>query len=88
MKKKDRWHGPPRRKLKNTFETWARHLFSGIDDDKAGKKIKARVVVQRDGGYQNDFLFAERLPTTESVWTKLEKENEANRSNTEDSQEP
>jgi hypothetical protein len=68
--KKDKWHGPRRTQLKEKFEAWAEHLFLGMDDDD-GKKIKVRVMVQHDGGHQNEFLLAERSPTTTSVWNQL-----------------
>lgn len=37
------------------------------------RKIHARVMVQRGGGFQNDFLFAERCPVTPEIWNELEK---------------
>lgn len=37
------------------------------------RKKHVQVQVQHDGGYQNDFLFAEREPVTEVVWDDLEK---------------
>jgi hypothetical protein len=36
------------------------------------RKMHCRVMVQQDGGFQNDFLFAQRPPTTETMWTKLQ----------------
>jgi hypothetical protein len=67
---KNRWRGPPRAELKSYFQTWADNLFLGIDDHDA-KKIQKTVMVQSNGGYQNEFLFAERLPETRAVWEAL-----------------
>jgi hypothetical protein len=68
--KKGEWHGPPRTTTKQYFERWVQHLFLGIDGAEA-KKIKKTIMVQRFGGYQNEFLLAERLPETSSVWDAL-----------------
>jgi hypothetical protein len=36
------------------------------------RKMHCRVMVQQNGGFQNDFLFAQRPPpTTDTMWTKL-----------------
>lgn len=37
------------------------------------RKIHTRVMVQQGGGFQNDFLFAERDPHTTEIWTELER---------------
>lgn len=69
------WYGPPRWHLETRFHNWADNLFLGVVDDEeplTNKKIQTKVVVQRDGGYQNTFIFAERSPTNEAVWEKLE----------------
>jgi hypothetical protein len=34
-------------------------------------KVQKRVAVQTEGGYQNEFLLAQRCPTTDQVWGKL-----------------
>eukprot|EP00977_Amphora_coffeiformis_P026180 scaffold24543_cov195-Amphora_coffeaeformis.AAC.3 len=44
---------------------------SGDHDEELHKK-QVHVRVQIDGGYQNEFLFAERLPATEEVWKAFE----------------
>ena len=67
---KNTWHGPPRTHTKGYFERWANNLFLGINDADAAK-IKKTIMVQHDGGYQNEFLFAERLPETAPVWDVL-----------------
>lgn len=69
--KKGAWIGPPRTTTKKYFERWADHLYLGIDD-KGATKIKKTIMVQRHGGYQNEFLLAERLPETNSVWNVLQ----------------
>ncbi len=68
---KDKWCGPKRARLSGFFDIWASNLFLGINDETA-KKAKVHIRVQQDGGYQNEFLFAERLPVTKSVWDSLE----------------
>ena len=62
--KKNVWKGPPRTLLKSYFERWAENLYLGIDDREA-RKSQRHVEVQSSGGYQNEFLFAERLPGSE-----------------------
>ena len=89
--KKNVWKGPARTHLKSYFERWVDNLFLGIDDTTASgnsessggggsgsvQKIKKTVLVQRGGGYQNEFLFAERQPTTSTVWNVLQEEKDA-----------
>ena len=45
-------------------------------NDTEAAKIKKTIMVQHDGGHQNDFLFAERLPETALVWDVLRYEKE------------
>mmetsp|Transcript_18922 Transcript_18922/g.39860 ORF Transcript_18922/g.39860 Transcript_18922/m.39860 type:complete len:357 (+) Transcript_18922:46-1116(+) len=73
--KKNTWYGPPRTTTKAYFKRWAENLYLGINDADAAK-IKKKIMVQHDGGYQNDFLFAERLPETVTVWDSLRQEEE------------
>jgi hypothetical protein len=68
-----KWHGPPRWHLEDRFHKWSHHLFEGVDEP---HKIKRRIMVQTNGGYQNTFLFAEREPTTGLLWEKLRIEEE------------
>ncbi|CAJ1959562.1 unnamed protein product [Cylindrotheca closterium] len=68
--KKNVWRGPPRTQLKSYFERWAENLYLGIDGGDA-RKIQKHVEVQSKGGYQNEFLFAERLPGSEFLWGGL-----------------
>jgi len=68
---KDKWCGPNRGSMARTFDVWSQNLFLGINDQTA-KKAKVNIQVQHDGGYQNEFLFAERLPATKAVWDGLE----------------
>jgi hypothetical protein len=70
---KDKWRGPLRAKLEAYFEVWAKNLFLGIDDSTARKGL-VHVEVQHGGGFQNSFIFAERLPATNSVWDKLDRD--------------
>ena len=71
--KKNVWHGPPRTTTKAYFERWADNLYLGMNASDAAK-IKKTIMVQQDGGYQNEFLFAERLPKTAQVWEELQEE--------------
>ena len=68
--------------MKSFFDAWAENLFLGIAADKSDQtestdqplmahKIQKTVLVQTDGGYQNEFLFAQRSPVTQTVWEKL-----------------
>jgi len=68
--KKNVWKGTPRTTTKSYFERWAENLFLGIDDTDT-VKVQKRIMVQQNGGYQNEFLFAERRPETEVVWDFL-----------------
>ena len=68
-----KWKGPPRWHLEGRFHKWSHHLLEGIDEP---HKIKRRIMVQTNGGYQNTFLFAEREPTTALLWEKLSIEEE------------
>jgi len=77
----NKWKGPSRQITKQYFERWADNLYLGINDEDA-VKVKKTVVVQHQGGYQNEFLFAERIPETSSVWDDLK--NEQPDSNMED----
>ena len=40
--------------------------------DKNGNRAKIRETVQLDGGYQNTYIVAERIPSTSKVWDGLE----------------
>ena len=40
--------------------------------DISGNRAKIRETVQLDGGYQNTYIMAERLPSTSKVWDGLE----------------
>ena len=37
----------------------------------SAQKMQKTIMVQSGGGYQNEFLFAQRSPTTQDVWEKL-----------------
>ena len=80
--KKD-WSGPPRWHLEKKFNLWSNHLYEGIDIDsdvdgepcddlenmnKPGRKDKREIKVQVDGGFQNTYLLAERVPLTSDIW--------------------
>mmetsp|Transcript_10175 Transcript_10175/g.18348 ORF Transcript_10175/g.18348 Transcript_10175/m.18348 type:complete len:387 (+) Transcript_10175:85-1245(+) len=73
--KKKLWKGPHRTTTKAYFQRWADNLFLGMNDTEASK-IKKTIMVQHDGGHQNDFLFAERLPETAPVWDVLRREEQ------------
>lgn len=68
--KKNVWHGPPRSVTRNYFNRWVENLFLGMNDTDAAK-IRKTIMVQHAGGYQNEFLFAERLPETAPLWDEL-----------------
>lgn len=72
-----RWYGPPRWHLVHRFQLWAENLFLGVDTDNASEeeeeKARVKVTVQRDGGYQNAFIFAQRAPVSRAVWEGLNK---------------
>jgi hypothetical protein len=70
---KDKWRGPQRAKLEAYFEVWANNLFWGVNASTARKAL-VHVEVQHGGGFQNSFIFAERLPETTSVWDKLDRD--------------
>ena len=59
--KRNQWIGPPRSVTKTYFERWADNLFRGIDETDA-QKSKRTIMVQTKGGYQNEFLYAQRVP--------------------------
>ena len=68
---KGKWRGPPRSDMAKTFNAWTENLFLGIDNNSA-RKGHVDVRVQHQGGYQNDFLFAERPVLTGQVWESLD----------------
>ena len=50
-----------------------RTCIPATDHDDKIRKVHAKVRVQHDGGFQNDFLFAERMPiSSATVWHGLE----------------
>lgn len=73
--KKNVWKGPPRHLTKDYFGRWAENLYLGINDTDA-TKVQKTIMVQHSGGYQNEFLFAERRPETDAVWGVLKNETE------------
>lgn len=68
---RDKWCGPHRTTLEAYFDVWARNLFLGVNEATARRAL-VNVKVQHGGGFQNAFIFAERLPATKSVWDKLD----------------
>ena len=67
---KKQWYRPPRWHLEPRFEAWVENLFLGVCG--ASIKRQTKVVVQHDGGFQNAFIFAERMPTSSSMWLKID----------------
>lgn len=69
---KNIWKGPCRSLTKTYFDRWAENLYLGImnnaDDGGGGDdtndpvvtKVRKNISIQLAGGYQNEFLFAER----------------------------
>ena len=81
---KNVWRGPHRNATKACFERWVENLYLGINDaddddgdDDVGttaiSKVRKTIEVQIDGGYQNEFLFAERSPKTVGLWDELQR---------------
>jgi hypothetical protein len=84
---KNVWRGPHRSATKACFDRWVENLYLGINDadvaenegdgdgDVCGttaiSKVRKTIEVQIDGGYQNEFLFAERSPETVGLWDEL-----------------
>jgi hypothetical protein len=70
---KNAWKGPHRGATKACFERWVENLYLGINDADDGiTKMRKTIVVQHDGGYQNEFLFAERSSEeTGGLWDAL-----------------
>ena len=67
------WRGPPRSHLAPRFGRWTHHLLEGIEVE---AKAIEHVAIQVDGGYQNDFIFAERpcngsAAVTPALWDGL-----------------
>ena len=79
----NKWKGPSRQITKQYFERWSENLFLGINNEDA-VKVKKTVMVQHQGGYQNEFLFAERTPKTTSVWDELKDEQSSSNMEVED----
>ena len=73
QKVKGRWKGPPRWHLEGKFHKWCQYLFEGISHDGTVHALQSKIQIQSQGGYQNTFLFAEKIPISESVWDEMEK---------------
>lgn len=43
-----------------------------IAKNELGNKAKIRELVQLDGGYQNTYIFAERMPVTSTIWEGID----------------
>ena len=78
------WRGPHRNARRACFERWVENLYLVINDaddddgdDDVGttaiSKVRKTIEVQIDGGYQNEFLFAERSPKTVGLWDELQR---------------
>jgi hypothetical protein len=81
---KNSWKGPHRSATGACFERWTENLYLGINDadadadDATTTKMRKTIEVQRDGGYQNEFLFAERCAAgkeTCGLWEALRVED-------------
>ena len=66
------WVGPPRRDLAERFGVWCDHLLRGVAVGEGGAKAIERAEIQVKGGFQNQFLFAERGRRTDALWRGLE----------------
>lgn len=67
-KKKGRWQGPPRWHLESKFHKWCFHLHEGLRSEGDLRTKLSEIHVQSKGGFQNTFLFAEKQPTSSSMW--------------------
>ena len=59
--------------MRHKFRTWAENLFQGVESS-SGYKARVNVTVQREGGYQNAFIFAQREPVSTVAWERLERQ--------------
>lgn len=73
---KKEWEGPPRWHLEKKFDSWCFHLHKGMQGI---GNVHARLVeipVQTSGGFQNKFIFAEKEPTSSSMWDVIQVSDE------------
>lgn len=73
--KNKEWEGPPRWHLQGKFDAWCRHLHEGMKYVSSDVGVVTKLVqapVQTSGGFQNTFLFAQKEPTTDSMWDEIE----------------
>jgi hypothetical protein len=78
--KNKEWEGPPRWHLQKKFLYWSYHLHQSMKHQEKKTMIQTRIVqvpVQTNGGFQNTFLFAEKQPTTASMWEVIPKDESA-----------
>ena len=55
-----------------TLNTKVLPLQDSLNKRADQKKLHCRINVQTEGGFQNDFLFAQRTPTTKAMWERLQ----------------
>ena len=72
--KKNKWIGPPRSSLEPKFNVWTETLCKSIEDRGVVKNVQ-KIEIQTDGGFQNAYIFADRIKTSEepittSDWTR------------------
>ena len=58
--KKNTWIGPPRQTLEPKFNLWAETLCRSVEEVGVNKKLE-RIEVQETGGFQNAYIFADRI---------------------------
>ena len=64
--KKNTWIGPhPRNALEPKFNLWAESLCRSVEEVGVTKKLE-RIEVQETGGFQNTYIFADRLKNGDS----------------------
>ena len=63
--KKNTWIGPPRQTLEPKFNLWAESLCRSVEEVGVTKKLE-RIEVQETGGFQNTYIFADRLKNGDS----------------------
>jgi hypothetical protein len=59
-KSKGKWTGPPRNHLEGKFNCWVRNLHQCLNVAEEWKSTD-EVVIQRDGGFQNAYIWAQRI---------------------------
>lgn len=63
------WQGPPRWQLEGKFLKWCKYLLESLHENgESMNTCMLEVQVQNKGGYQNNFLLAEKSPVSRDLW--------------------